>query len=327
MNSFKKFRTWWQGQLRRLHNWNLEHAMQRKLIIVGSMLTIMLALLIGTRLVPQTSKYNDTGLNNYQSLGSNSDVQIAMTSRKYNPEKDFMVVQFNVKSDSGAAIDLQKIKFKLAMINVQPVKYTVIPLTNNQIVVTIRGIKSGYQAIQLKAINKAPNASALDQGDTTDVLNTNSSSSSSSSPDDETGSTNSVKFIINENKDFESTKLQLLNQKDYTIKALQKQINTLKKTRKHQKKLIAAYQAQIEADKQSIENNNADAKYKVSDSSSSTGNSNAQSDISTRRDNIKTSRKNIKKIDQQIELYQQQIRDVQSGKYEIQSGSTTSRLK
>ncbi|WP_260252997.1 hypothetical protein [Limosilactobacillus fermentum] len=238
-----------------------------------------------------------------------------------------MVVQFNVKSDSGAAIDLQKIKFKLAMINVQPVKYTVIPLTNNQIVVTIRGIKSGYQAIQLKAINKAPNASALDQGDTTDVLNTNSSSSSSSSSDDETGSTNSVKFIINENKDFESTKLQLLNQKDYTIKALQKQINTLRKNRKHQQKLIAAYQAQIEADKQSIENNNADAKYKVSDSSSSTGNSNAQSDISTQRDNIETSRKNIKKIDQQIELYQQQIRDVQSGKYKFQSGSTTSRLK
>lgn len=327
IEQFKRFRTWWQGRLRKVHDWNIEHAMQRKLIICGVFIGAMAGLLIGTQLQPQTSKFTDTSLNNPVTVLNNDGIQLSMTSRQYNPDKHFMVIKFNVSSSDGATIDLRKIKFKLAMINPQSdVKYTVIPLANNQMVVTIQNLESGYRAIRLTARSTAPDAESLQVTDSDSALSVSSSSTSSASAS-ATASSSTGQFTINESQSFYNRKLKLLSQKDYAISSLKSAIKTLQARRKNQEKMITAYQAQIQADQQNIKTNDANAKYQVVDSSSSNQNSDEESDIKQQQDNIKTTQGTIKKIDAQIRLYRQQIKDIRSGTYKFQVSSTTQRLR
>lgn len=319
---FINFRKWWQSKLKIAHDWNREHAMQRKLFISGSIVAVMIALLAGTRLVPEKSKFADTPIGQEMPFGSNSDLNIALTSRKYNEKKRFMVINLSVSSQYGKAINPKNIKISAVTLVAQQAKYHVIPLANNQFVLVIDGLNPGYKAIQVRAKNLQGSTSGTAQG-----VDSSESTASSSSSSDESGETkDGVNFVINEDKRFIHNKLPRLTQKDYAIRSLQSSINKLEKKEKANDKLIEAYQKQIATDKAAIKNQETDSRYKVDQNATKQAIDDANTDIQQQMGNIKDARAKNRELESQIELYRTQINDIEMGNYKFDMGTTTGQM-
>lgn len=326
LDKLKRLRTAWQKQLAKIYAWHTEHTMQRKLIISGSLVAIMALLLIGTQTAPKQSRFTNTPLNTQESFGQNSSATIAMTSRKYNAKKHFMVVKFQVQASGSQVINPRAIKLSASTLEKQDASYQVLPLANNNYVMVISNLKSGYQAIQIVAENKNPDLSQLPTADE----NFDGSSSSSSATESTTNSTqskNKYKFIINESDKFVDNKMVKHTQKQYAIESLNESIKNLNKGIEKQQKAIKAYKAQIAADKVGIDQMQKDIQYKADASSNADTIRNAQADISTQQANIKQANKNIAKYQEQIKLYQKQIRDIKNGNYRFIASKSTGELK
>lgn len=65
IQKFRSFRSKWQEFLKKHHEWYMDHARQRKLIIFGVLVTSMIGLLIGTRFVPAKV---DSGYTNWNGV-------------------------------------------------------------------------------------------------------------------------------------------------------------------------------------------------------------------------------------------------------------------
>ncbi len=306
-----------------------EHAMQKKLIITGTILLMMVGLLINTRFVPTKSKFADSSLNTAESFGDNSNATIMMTSRKYNKRQKFMVVKFTVKPNNNQLLDPNNIKFKVTMVNPQPVKYQVITLSNNQYVVVLNNLSRGFKAIKITAKNTQPDISQLtNAGNDSDVkIDNDGTASSSSSSTDDTTKKNSYGFVINESNKYVNNKLVKKTQKEYAIDSLNKSIKDVNGQIKGQKQAIKAYQKQITADNNSIQTTKNNAQYSVDNDDEQQSIQQAESDIKQQQSNIASAKKKITKYQTQVSLYQKQIRDINDGKYHFQAPVETKKEK
>lgn len=322
LDKLKRLREAWQKKLAKFYEWHTEHAMQRKLIVSGTLVAIMAALLIGTKTAPKQSRFTNTPLNTQESFGQNSSATIAMTSRQYNAKKHFMVIKFQVQASSGQVINPRNIKLDASTLQHQDASYQVLPLANNSYVMVISNLKPGYQALQIVATNKNPDLSQLT---TTDEDYDGTSSSSSSAVSNQ--AKNEYKFIINESDKFIDNTLVQKSQKQYAVESLNGSIKNLNKSIDKQQAAIKDYQAQITADKVGIEQIQKDSQYKADDDSGSDTIRSAQSDITNQQANIDQANKKIAKYQEQIKLYRKQIRDIKNGSYRFIASKSTGELK
>lgn len=308
--------------------WYMDHARERKLIIFGTVVTMMIALLIGTRFIPEKSKFPDTPIGTGLSFGKNSTATISMNYRKYNESQKFMIIKFTVKAENNRPIDPRYVSFKAVTLKGQNTKYQVLPLANNEYVVILSNLDKGYTAIQIKATNKQPDVqtSALDESAALDVSDSSSSASSESVKNDPI-TKDGVKFVINEDNKFIDNKMPKLNQVDYAVQSLQKSISKLNGRIDQQYKNIDSYQKQIIADKNAIKAAQKDRQYQVDKTDSDNQIANAQADIKLQQDSIKAARKIITTIQKQIDLYRKQINDIESGKYKFKKPISADSLK
>ncbi len=326
LDKLKRLREAWQKKLAKFYEWHTEHAMQRKLIVSGTLVAIMAALLIGTKTAPKQSRFTNTPLNTQESFGQNSSATIAMTSRQYNAKKHFMVIKFQVQASSGQVINPRSIKLNASTLQHQDASYQVLPLANNSYVMVISNLKPGYQALQIVATNKNPDLSQLTTADE-DYDGTSSSSSSAVSNANSNQAKNKYKFIINESDKFIDNTLVKKSQKQYAVESLNGSIKNLNKSIDKQQAAIKDYQAQITADKVGIEQIQKDSQYKADDDSGSDTIRSAQSDITNQQANIDQANKKIAKYQEQIKLYRKQIRDIKNGSYRFIATKSTGELK
>ena len=319
---FAKFKTWYD-----------DHAMQRKLIISGTLFLTMIGLLVGTRVAPSKSRFADTPLNTAESFGNDSNATIALTSRKYNAKQQFLVARFKVAPQSGQYIDPKNIKFKVRTLTKQDASYQVIPLVNNNFVVVIDNLPKGYKAIQLEAINKQGDSSQITYDasssiDPESLSSSDSELSSSSSGNGQTGKKkNSYKFVINEDKKFVDNHLTRQTQKEYAVQSLQESIKLMNREIRKEKGALTTYQKQLAADQAAISQAKNNQQYQVDKDSNSDNIQQAQADIATQKQNIKNVNKVIKQSKLQIKLYQKQIDDIQSGKYKFPAKVATKKME
>lgn len=306
-----------------------EHAMQRKLVITGTIVSLMVILLISTRMVPQRSKFTDSSLNTNESFGENSNASIMMTSRKYNKRDKFMVIKFKVTPTNNQLLDPNNIKFNVKMINPQQVNYQVISLANNQYVLVLNNLSSGYRAIQITAKNKQPDISQFANGDADSdaTVNADGTVSSSSSSEDSEAKKNSYNFIINENNKFVDNKLVKQSQKQYAIDSLNKSIKDTKQKIKNGNDAIKAYKMQIDADNKAIQTTKDNAQYQVNQSDDDDKVKQAEGDIKQQQTNITSAQKKLDSYHKQVSLYQKQIRDIENGKYKFPAAVKTGKMK
>src|SRR5699024_5403711 len=153
IQKFRSFRSKWQEFLKKHHEWYMDHARQRKLIIFVVLVTSMIGLLIRTRFVLSKSKFQDTPIVTALYFVINNTATISINSRKYNANKKFMVIKFTVKSDGSHPIYPKYVIFKAVTLEGQNTKYQVLPLANSQYIILLSNLSKGYKAIQIKAIN------------------------------------------------------------------------------------------------------------------------------------------------------------------------------
>lgn len=322
----KKGLRWIGKQKQRFDNWSEQYLMIRKLGTVGLLLGAMLFLFIQAKLAPQQSRWPDTELNVAEPLGQNSTATISMLSKKYNPKQKFMVLNFKVEQSGSQILDPANIKLSAQTIGKRTAKYTVLPLANNHFVMLLEDLKPGYVAVQVTAKNTQKNTQNLPA----DVVSTDDvSSSSSSSNDKQNGGVGSTtfKFIVNEKKGLEDTKLVKQSQVSYAKDSLQKSITSEHKRIKELQNNIKAYQKQQEADQAVIRNAEENKQYQVQNDETKSLITNAKSDYQTQEGNIKTANKLIDKAEKQIKLYQKQIEAIQTGKYHFDSPVRTGEVK
>lgn len=158
----RKVRVW--------RRWYEDHAMPRKLFFSGTIAGLMLVLLIGTQFTSKKSDIPNSELNNAEDIGN--DVSVSMTSKQYNPKKQYMLLKFKVATTTDTAINLNKIKFTATTVSkAGKPKYRVLPFadmpkgstqeeadsmqgSNNVFVVILTHLKPGFRAVQIQVDNK-----------------------------------------------------------------------------------------------------------------------------------------------------------------------------
>lgn len=326
LSKLKRWRAAYFNHLRQLHDWYVEHAMERKLFISGTLVLMMVALLIGTRLTPSKSKFADSRLNQAEAFGENNSATITMLSRQYNAKEKFMVIKFRVANQSNQIIDPKNINLKAQLLDGKTATYQVLPLANNNFVMVVSNLNKGYRAIRVVAKNEQPDLADLTTTD--DSIDDSASSSSSSQMSSESSiSKNTTKFTINEDNKFVDNNLRKKTQREYAVDSLNSSIKYVNKQIKAQRKNIVAYKKQAQADKAAVNNTQDNQQYKVDKSSDQQSIENAKSDYQTQQTNIKNANKRIAKYKEQIKLYQKQINDVNSGRYRFQAPIKTGKIK
>lgn len=320
INLFKKVLKSYQNLLRKLRDWHDTHFKQTKLVISGVLIGLMALLLIGTRLVPSKSKYDDTPIGEAQNFGSTSDASIVLTSRQYNSKKHFLVMKFKVKADSGSSIDPSLVKLRAVTLVPQQATYTVTPLANDHFVVVLNNLKSGYKAIRVTAKYRQADVNNLQN----EVNGENSSSENTTATEDQS---KDAKIYVNESRKFINNQLTEKSQKEYAVESLNTSIKNLNKRLKKAKDLRHAYNNQITADQRTIHNLQVNSQYKADNSSTQDQINEKQTDITAQQSNLQDLDKKVAKLKKQRQLYYKQISDIESGTYKFEASSSTGRLK
>lgn len=300
--------------------WHQDHLLQSKLTVLGLFLVIPLYIFIDARVVaPMHSKYANTPLNQAETLGTNGSTQMSIVSRKYNSKENFMIVRLHASNDSETALDPDNLKFVVRAIGHRKVQVEKIALVNDDYILILRGLKPGYHAIQIKAIDKQVSSSNNANTTTDDDDDTSSSSSSSSSNSPTIGQQgagpNYYNFIINEDDKFVDNQLQIKSKKEYVIEDLQDQISNLKEQIKQKNEGIDTAMRKDKADQDAIDNLNNQNKYSVDQDSNKTKIQQYYSDFQSQQDQITSMNQSIEKKQLQIKKYQEEISDIRSGKY------------
>lgn len=325
-------------KMRIFRRWHEDHAMQRKLIITGTLAGLMIVLLIGTRFTPQKSDIPNSELNNAEDIGD--DVSVSMTSKQYNQKKRYMLLKFKVATSSNTAIDLNKIKFTATTVGkAGKPKYRVLPFadmpdasdpdgtdsmqgSNNIFVVILTNLKPGFRAVQVQVDNKLPEIDSDTEGfDSTD-------DQSDSSTDTGNGSdSKATEFTLNEDDNIVHNKMPNYSKKEIMIQTLNDSIKETRHQIQIQKDNIRSYQDQARADTVSISSNQQAAKYQTDDSVQKDAIANAQADIKDQHNNVEAANKKIIKLNNQLTLYQQNIEDVKNGTYKLAKAESLTAVK
>ena len=305
-----------QHVVHRWQEWNDDHATVRRLTITGILVVGMAGLFISTKILPGPSQYTTSPLHQAENLGSNGSTTVTLTSRAYNPVKNFMVITFKVSADASQALDPNNIAIRVKTLSSAKVTYQLVPLLNGRYVVILDNLPHDYRAVQLKVINK--------QGSVEDLT----SSSSSVAKDPVSGtSKNAYAFIINQDKKLNDRKLKRLSQKEYLIEDLQDAIKQQQQRQVKLKSNIKAYQKQLAADQAALAQIDANKQYSVNKNSASSKTLEAQTDIESQQASIKSAKRSLKRSKQQVWLYRKQIQDIRTGKYKLHGKVKTGKLE
>lgn len=314
-----KLQHWAITTKNRWQAWSDDHAKTIRLGITGCLVLIMAGLFIGAKILPGPSNYASSPVNQPQNLGNNSSTTVTLTSRSYNPAKQFMVAKFKVESGNGSQfIDPKNIHVRVKTLNADKVTYQLVPLVNDRFIVILDGLPRNFRAVQLKVINS--------QTDVTQLGSSDDSSGTSQDPASGSGK-NSYAFIINQDKKINDRSLKKLSQKEYVVADLKAAIKRQKTKQTTLKQNIAAYKKQAAADQVAIDQAKNQLKYSVDKDATSSQISDAQSDYGTQQQNIKEAKREIKQAIEQVKLYQKQIDDIQSGHYQLPGKVKTGQLK
>lgn len=297
--------------------WHQENLLPVKVMVIAAFVLALSAVFIQARLnAPMHSRFASTPIGEPQTLGQNSGESMAITSRKYNPKKHFMVVKMHASNSTSQPLDPSNVSFKVRAIGHKKVPVEKIPLTNNDYVLILSNLEPGYRAVQIKVtdLQTSTNNQTTTDDDDTDSISSSvlSSSNSATGP-----GSNYYKFIINEDKKFVSNNLQRKSKSQYLIENIQSNIKNLQKQIRQNNADIDAGIRQGKADQNAMNDLNDQAKYSADETDTKQKMEDYQNDFQQQQDQISSLNKKNENKQKQIDLYQKQIRDIRNGKYDF----------
>ena len=312
-----------------IHEYLHHHVIGRKKIIFFSLLSIWLAVLVTGVISPKQQRYSKNQLETNQTFG-NGTGEVNLVSQTFSKKNKIILLKFETvdkTSDIGSGINPNKLKWKLYVKNrtSKNMKMEVIPTVDNKIIVVVRNVDPGFQALAVDIKNKTVDISQEDP-----TLNVTDNNSSSSPSVKEKTDNNDLQFIVAENSDnLKNKRVKNLTREGFAIEAINKEITKQKQEKKRIDTLVSNLHQAIKDNNKSITDLESKSKY-LTDSQETNNKQDIDSlkaDNSQKEQQIETAQKSLKELDQRLNLLSKQKQDIKSGKFTFDDSIKTYDLK
>lgn len=283
------------------------------MLLFGSWATLVICGLTSDR----RQVYSEKLMATEQSF-DNGTGTIDLRSQVYSEESKTLLLNFETKNQSGAAIDPSNLSWVFYSKNPDVhATMEVIPIIDNKITVVVKNLPKNFDALAFQVTNSGVNA---------DDISINIESSSSSSSDkiskkksaDSEG--NEIQFVVTTKGDhLKYKKLDDLTRQELTSSEIQKEIKFQEGQKAKLKKAIKNIRKLIEEDNSKIRELQREEIYLTTDQKEDNlakiGELN--SEIESYKKNIEQAQKNIQKVEERIKMLEKKDAAIKSGKFKF----------
>lgn len=283
------------------------------MLLFGSWATLVICGLTSDR----RQVYSEKLMATEQSF-DNGTGTIDLKSQVYSEESKTLLLNFETKNQSGAAIDPSNLSWVFYSKNPDVhATMEVIPIIDNKITVVVKNLPKNFDALAFQVTNSGVNADDIS-------INIESSSSSNSdkiskkkSADDEG---NEIQFIVTTKGDqLKYKKLDTLTRQELTSSEIQKEIKFQEGQKAKLKKAIKNIRKLIEEDNSKIRELQKEETYLTTDQKEDNLAKIGQlnSEIESYKKNIEQAQKNIQKVEERIKMLEKKDAAIKSGKFKF----------
>lgn len=283
------------------------------MLLFGSWATLVICGLTSDR----RQVYSEKLMATEQSF-DNGTGTIDLKSQVYSEESKTLLLNFETKNQSGAAIDPSNLSWVFYSKNPDVhATMEVIPIIDNKITVVVKNLPKNFDALAFQVTNSGVNA---------DDISINIESSSSSNSDkiskkksaDSEG--NEIQFVVTTKGDhLKYKKLDDLTRQELTSSEIQKEIKFQEGQKAKLKKAIKNIRKLIEEDNSKIRELQREEIYLTTDQKEDNlakiGELN--SEIESYKKNIEQAQKNIQKVEERIKMLEKKDAAIKSGKFKF----------
>ncbi len=283
------------------------------MLLFGSWATLVICGLTSDR----RQVYSEKLMATEQSF-DNGTGTIDLKSQVYSEENKTLLLNFETKNQSGAAIDPSNLSWVFYSKNPDVhATMEVIPIIDNKITVVVKNLPENFDALAFQVTNSGVNA---------DDISINIESSSSSSSDkiskekSADGEGNEIQFVVTTKGDhLKYKKLDDLTRQELTSSEIQKEIKFQEGQKAKLKKAIRNIRKLIEEDNSKIRELQKEEIYLTTDQKEDNlakiGELN--SEIESYKKNIEQAQKNIQKVEERIKMLEKKDEAIKSGKFKF----------
>lgn len=285
-------------KIKQLHSYLKEHGKFRRwLVVLVWFLTCGFLIINYGILNSNSGKIKETAINKFQTIPGNDVQNIKLTDRSYDPKQNRMIVKLELSeaADIKSEILPQYLKYKIATVNPEKTKTSVIPITNTKYVMVIDNLKSDFKAIQIKVADKAPQQI-------------------SSKPDDPY-----VQFIIKDKKSIEKNHISTLSPEKFAVASINDEIKDDQKAIQKNLKKNKNLKEMNQVNDQKIEEEKLNRKYQVASQQKETDEDieNLETDKETNNTEIQKNKDKNSKKREEINLLKDKQSAIKSGSYKL----------
>lgn len=285
-------------KIKQLHSYLKEHGKVRRWLVVLIWFTACVGMILNYGVLNSNSgKIIETALNKYQTFPGNDTQNIKLTDREYDPKQSRMIIKFQLSEapDIKSEILPQYLKYKIATVNPEKTKTSVIPITNTKYVIVVDNLRPDFKAIQIKVANKTPQQVDTNLKDPY------------------------VEFIIKDKKAIEKTHTSTLSPKKFAIASINDEIKNDQKAIQKNLKKNKGLKEMNRVNDEKIKEEKLNRKYQVASKQKETD-ENIESLESDKDTNIaeiqKNKDRNTKKLEE-INLLKEKRTAIKSGSYKL----------
>lgn len=283
------------------------------MLLFGSWATLVICGLTSDR----RQVYSEKLMATEQSF-DNGTGTIDLKSQVYSEESKTLLLNFETKNQSGAAIDPSNLSWVFYSKNPDVhATMEVIPIIDNKITVVVKNLPKNFDALAFQVTNSGVNADDIS-------INIESSSSSNSdkiskkkSADDEG---NEIQFVVTTKWDrLKYKKLDTLTRQELTSSEIQKEIKFQEGQKAKLKKAIKNIRKLIDEDNSRIRELQKEEIYLTTDQKEDNLSKIEQlnSEIESYKKNIEQAQKNIQKVEERIKMLEKKDTAIKSGKFKF----------
>ncbi len=282
------------------------------MLLFGSWATLVICGLTSDR----RQVYSEKLMATEQSF-DNGTGTIDLKSQVYSEESKTLLLNFETKNQSGAAIDPSNLSWVFYSKNPDVhATMEVIPIIDNKITVVVKNLPKNFDALAFQVTNSGVNADDIS-------INIESSSSSSdkiSKKKSADSEGNEIQFVVTTKGDhLKYKKLDDLTRQELTSSEIQKEIKFQEGQKAKLKKAIKNIRKLIEEDNSKIRELQREEIYLTTDQKEDNlakiGELN--SEIESYKKNIEQAQKNIQKVEERIKILEKKDAAIKSGKFKF----------
>lgn len=240
----------------------------------GVFVAIFLFIFISPIIFGGNYSYAEAKVNEHYPI--NNGVELALKKKEYNPEKQFMRLDFSIEK-SNANSNLSNIEYQISSQYIKdrkPLEVEVTKVNDNYIVAIIKGIPEGYSVLSTSIKPKYVHPELEKVDDLND---------------------REVKIYVNENSKIENKKLEIGTEKKYQLEYISYQQEETKQQIEESKKEIRKNELAIEEVKKMIKKLENEMSYQT------------ESEKFTTKNEVNSNKTNIQQFEEKIDLSNQNI--------------------